>query len=182
MTAPDARGRAVAAKDFRPLPEVTGTFRHTVGAGDRLDHLAYRYYGESLRYWHICDANPRFLSPLALLDQEPVTTSRFPLTAAAGEPPWGALVRALGQTVGVEEVGVIDEVVPVAAGTHVVDGEPVTVFVGGYTREVRVRHNRLTVTAGTLLSIIRAVGFDVAAPTDGGQLGQPIVIPAPVSG
>ena len=46
IAVPDARGRVLAAKDIRPLPDVTGTFRHTVNSGDRLDQLAYSYYGE----------------------------------------------------------------------------------------------------------------------------------------
>ena len=38
-----------------------------MNAGDRLDQLAYKYYGQPLQWWHICDANPDFLSPLAPL-------------------------------------------------------------------------------------------------------------------
>lgn len=30
---------------------------HRVVAGDRLDQLAERYYGDPLKYWLICDAN-----------------------------------------------------------------------------------------------------------------------------
>lgn len=30
---------------------------HTVIAGERIDHLADRYYGDSLKFWLICDAN-----------------------------------------------------------------------------------------------------------------------------
>jgi len=30
---------------------------HLVVAGERLDHLAQRYYGDPLKYWLICDAN-----------------------------------------------------------------------------------------------------------------------------
>lgn len=30
---------------------------HRVVAGDRLDQLAQRYYGDPLKYWLICDAN-----------------------------------------------------------------------------------------------------------------------------
>ena len=41
VAVPDARGRIVLSKDIRPLPEVTGTFRHTVNASDRLDQLAF---------------------------------------------------------------------------------------------------------------------------------------------
>ena len=65
VTAPDALGRLLAATDLRLLPNVSGDFRHTVDAGDRLDQLAYKYYSQPLQWWNICDANPEFLSPLA---------------------------------------------------------------------------------------------------------------------
>ena len=67
VTAPDARDGCWPPRTLRLLPEVTGSFRHTVDAGDRLDQLAYTYYGQPLQWWRICDANPEFLSPLALL-------------------------------------------------------------------------------------------------------------------
>ena len=69
VAAADAQGRVRLTKDLRPLPDVRGQFLHTVDAGDRLDLLAYRYYGQSVKWWRICDANPEFLSPLALLGQ-----------------------------------------------------------------------------------------------------------------
>ena len=78
MAVPDASGRVLPAKGARPLPEVTGTFTHTVNSGDRLDELAFTYYRRPLDYWHICDANPSFLSPLALVGAEPVGTTVFP--------------------------------------------------------------------------------------------------------
>jgi len=35
-----------------------GTARlHTVIEGERIDHLASRYYGDPLKFWLICDAN-----------------------------------------------------------------------------------------------------------------------------
>ena len=30
---------------------------HTVIAGERIDHIAHRYYGDPLKFWLICDAN-----------------------------------------------------------------------------------------------------------------------------
>jgi hypothetical protein len=162
IAVPDARGRVLAAKDIRALPDVTGTFRHRVDSGDRLDQLSYSYYGNPLQYWHICDANPQFLSPLALLDQDPVTTTRFPVTTEAADPPWAAVLSALSATIGVEQATVEQ-----AAGS---------------IEALRVTYNRLTVDADALSAVIGAAGFTVGQHANIGQLGQQIVIPSAVSG
>ena len=70
----------MASKTLRLLPQVSGTFRHTVEDVDRLDHLAYKYYQQPRKWWRISDANPEFLSPQALLGKEPIVTDRFPVT------------------------------------------------------------------------------------------------------
>ncbi|MFG1643360.1 hypothetical protein ACGFMK_23950 [Amycolatopsis sp. NPDC049252] len=151
----DARGRVVAAKDFRPLPEVTGTFTHTVDSGDRLDQLAATFYGQPLQYWHVCDANPDFLSPLALLGQEPLVTTRFPVTAA-GTSPRGALLAALSATVGVDAVTADDDAVVVT-------------------------YNRTDLDVTAVIDVIEKAGFTVGLPADSGRLGRQIVIPPAVS-
>src|SRR5205814_1442147 len=102
ITVPDSRGRVLPAKDIRLLPAVTGIFAHLVSQGDRLDRLASAYYGQPLDWWHISDANPGILSPLALLGDEPVTTIRLPVTVASGIPPWADLLRELRALPGVE--------------------------------------------------------------------------------
>jgi nucleoid-associated protein YgaU len=48
-----------------PLPPASVT--HTVRAGDRLDLLAYRYFGDPFQFWRIADANPA-LAPEDVLD------------------------------------------------------------------------------------------------------------------
>jgi hypothetical protein len=178
VAVPDARGRIVSAKDSRPLPTVTGTFRHTVTSSDRLDQLANQYYGQSLRYWRICDANPDLLSPFALLDQEPVVVARFPLSTSRTEPPWVALVRQLSQVPGVEDVLVVHET---AAPTQRTDDRSGVTFNAEQSMlAVEIRYNRLTVDPGTLASEIATQGFEVGPPVDAGQLGKQIVIPVPV--
>jgi hypothetical protein len=178
---PDARGRVLAAKDIRPLPDVTGTFQHTVDSGDRLDQLAYSYYGQPLQYWHICDANPQFLSPLTLLGKEPVTTTRFPVSVAAGDPPWAAALHALSTTVGVEDV-LAEEDVDLVEQRQTVGGQQVIVVVKRFNRAMLVTYNRLVVDATALSAVIAGAGFTVGPPVDSGQLGQPIVIPPAVTG
>jgi nucleoid-associated protein YgaU len=36
---------------------------YTWVAGDRLDVLAYKYYGDAQKWWVILDANPRYMTP-----------------------------------------------------------------------------------------------------------------------
>ena len=169
----DARGRVVAAKDVRPLPRVTGTFTHTVDSGDRLDQLAFSYYRRPLEYWHICDANPEFLSPLDLLDGGPLVTHRFPLTADQGAPPWAALITALSATVGVDEVTVADDVTSVP--------QPGGAVVQQAGLAVLVTHVRAGVGVQALAEVIRSAGFGVGPAVEQGRLGRPVVVPPPVS-
>ena len=181
IAVPDARGRVLAAKDIRPLPDVPGTFQHTVDSSDRLDQLAYSFYGNPLQYWHICDANPQFLSPLALLGAEPVTTTVFPVAVAAGDPPWAVALTALLATVGVEDA-TVQEQAGLVEQRQVVGGQQVTVVVQRFSRALLVTYNRINVDAAALSAVIAAAGFTVGPPADTGQLGQQIVIPPAVSG
>jgi hypothetical protein len=73
----DCRGRRLESKPIRIIPEVAGTFHHTVEETDRLDNLAYKYYKKPGKWWQICDANPEILSPLTLLGQGPEKTYRY---------------------------------------------------------------------------------------------------------
>ena len=53
----------VPRRPERPTPELY----HRVVAGDRLDLLAQRYFGDPLQYWRIVDANPA-LAPEELVE------------------------------------------------------------------------------------------------------------------
>jgi hypothetical protein len=134
-----------------------------------------------LQYWHICDANPQFLSPLALLDKEPVTTTRFPVAVAAVDPPWAAVLAALSATLGVEGVTVEEETV-LAEVRQTVGGQAVPVVVRGFNRSLVVTYNALNTDSESLSEVIAKAGFTVGPPVDTGQLGQPIVIPPAVTG
>jgi hypothetical protein len=181
IAVPDDRGRVLAAKGIRPLPDVTGTFQHTVDSSDRLDQLAYSYYGDPLQYWHICDANPQFLSPLALLGTEPVTTTFFPVAVDAGDPPWAVALSALFATLGVEDA-TVQEQADLVEQRQTVGGKQVTVVVQRFSRALLVTYNRINIDAAALSAVIMAAGFTVGPPTDTGQLGQQIVIPPAVAG
>ncbi|MGM1062648.1 tail protein X [Saccharothrix sp. Mg75] len=53
-------GEAVPHLTRRLLPPDAGTAvsEHEVTAGDRVDLLAHRYYGDAQAWWRIADANP----------------------------------------------------------------------------------------------------------------------------
>jgi hypothetical protein len=105
----DARGRSLPSKALRLLPQMSGDFMHIVEEIDRLDHLAFKYYQQPTKWWHICDANPDFMSPLALLGTEPLVTTRFTLAFQELDPPWAVLFRELAEKRGVIQVRVDDE-------------------------------------------------------------------------
>ncbi len=178
VAVPDASGRVLPAKGARPLPEVTGTFTHTVVSGDRLDQLAFTYYGRPLDYWHICDANPSFLSPLDLLGTEPVGTALFPVTKPDSDPPWSTLLAALNGTVGVERV-TVEETVTLLREVQTVNGQQVDVVVERHHRSVAVTHNRIIAGVQAVAAVFEQAGFTVGPPVETGGLGRPIIIPAP---
>ncbi|HEX2187457.1 MAG TPA: hypothetical protein VHG51_01105 [Longimicrobiaceae bacterium] len=126
----DARGRVLAWKSLRLLPDAPGTFLHTVQETDRLDHLAYRYYDQPRDWWRIADANPGFLHPLALLGQEPRATLRIPAAWEGPEAPWPALVAALRGVPGVERAAAGTPERPHAV-TRVVEGPPLADLAAG---------------------------------------------------
>src|SRR5215207_4474328 len=90
----DDDGRTVLSASLRMLPAVSGHFQHTIEGTDRLEHLAFKYYRQPRHWWHICDANPLYLSPQALLGKEPIVRVRFAVdTQSVGSTPaWAALL------------------------------------------------------------------------------------------
>lgn len=62
----EAKGR-VRALGMRRIPSPPGMLEHVVMEGERLDHLAARFYGDATRYWVLLDGNPDELNPLELL-------------------------------------------------------------------------------------------------------------------
>lgn len=181
ITVPDSHGRVRPAKDIRLLPTVTGTFQHLVSQGDRLDQLAYTYYGQPLDWWHISDANPGILSPLALLGDDPVTTIRVPVAVASGTPSWAGLLSGLSALTGVEQVTIETEAQYVAQ-TQQVNGKSVTVMAEVLVSAVAVSFNSLVTPADSIDGAITAAGFKPGAGEQLGQLGQQIIIPPPLTG
>ncbi len=50
-------GRVSRYKKMRFIPDTPARFNHLVTQGERPDLLAFRYYGDPLKFWHIADAN-----------------------------------------------------------------------------------------------------------------------------
>jgi hypothetical protein len=171
----DAQGRVEASTALRLPPPTPGIFHHAVEAGDRLDHLAYKFYRRSERWWRICDANPEHLSPLELLGKEPRVTARFPLEHDddTGPAPWPELRRRL-EIPGVHELWVEDRV------TRLREGEEGTESV--VERAAVVRYNRLQVTPDDLSDVMEDVGFAVGPHALLGRVGKEIVIPPRTEG
>lgn len=53
----DNRGRPIRYKKVRFIPETQARLAHVVSQGERLDHIAHRYYRDPKRFWTICDTN-----------------------------------------------------------------------------------------------------------------------------
>jgi hypothetical protein len=53
----DPKGRVLLYKRIRFIPDIHAIFNHLVKLGDRTDLLAYAYYRDPLKFWHIADAN-----------------------------------------------------------------------------------------------------------------------------
>ena len=172
----DAKGRTLASKALRLLPAVSGTFRHTVEDGNRLDHVAYQFYRQPTKWWRISDANPEFLSPQALLGKEPMVTDRFPVTFNGPQPPWAALTRSLNERVGIEMVTVV-ETVQLAPESRTVGNQTVTVQAERFERAVVVTYNQLNISTSTIRSLMTASGFVVGQEERATRVGKQITIP-----
>lgn len=157
----DVKGRRRLSKSLPSPPQVSGTFLHTIEQSDRLDHLAYKYYKQPRKWWRICDANPEFPWPQALLGKDPFLTQRFPLTYGdpKSQPPWAPLLNRLTALVGVEDAWLED------------DEQAITLI-----------YNRLNIQAEDLAQEIEQAGFTVGPPQTIGRTGKSIVIPPDIVG
>jgi hypothetical protein len=53
----DAKGRVIRYKRIRFTPESGARFSHIVTDGERLDHIAQRFYQNPELFWRVADAN-----------------------------------------------------------------------------------------------------------------------------
>jgi nucleoid-associated protein YgaU len=54
----DALGRTVTALKIRYIPPTPAGYLHTFTNDERLDLLAFKFYGNPEKFWLIADANP----------------------------------------------------------------------------------------------------------------------------
>jgi hypothetical protein len=174
----DKTGQARQSKSLRLLPEVTGDFQHIIEANDRLDHLAFKYYQRPRQWWRISDANPEFLSPLALLGKEPVSIVRFRLVwdDEDGPPPWAAVRQEIRNQPGVYDVQVEDEV-QLRFSTLTVEEETISTATSTPDRAILVTHNTLLVDPFSLMDTFLAHGFQQVQAAERTRVGKPITIP-----
>ena len=148
---------------------------------DRLDHLGHQYYKQPTKWWRICDANPRFLSPQGLLGRVPIATTRFPVTFDEGDasPPWSAVLKKLSEALGVLDVK-LQEKIRLTSGDIDHDGQTVTLYRQQLEWAIVVTFNRLNVSRRNLIALLVAEGLDVGQPEAIGRVGKQIVIPSNV--
>ena len=99
-TSLNAEGERLCGKDLRFIETTTGEYLHTVHEGERLDLLAYKYYGDSSKWWQISDANPQRLFPTELIEGSPIEGERFSLTHPLFEQRLAALLRSIVELAG----------------------------------------------------------------------------------
>jgi hypothetical protein len=176
----DPAGRRLTVDDIRVRLRRSGRFRHTLDGHDRLDHLGLRYYDSAHRWWLIADANPEFVSPLALLGADPFRRVRLYLDGRSAEAP-SALLAALRDAYGVDDARFVH---PVSdqdpdPGQHPSRGA------------IEVSFNQAVTDAVTVESVLRTAEMPPHTPPPperpptqvlGGRDGARIVVPPDTAG
>jgi hypothetical protein len=175
----DSDGKLAASKALRLIPKVDGEFLHTVEENDRLDHLAYKYYKQPRKWWRICDANPTYPFPSALLGKDTMVVEHFPIIIdkEEDEPLWSEVLADLNALVGVEQVRVVKEEVALVERIETVGSETVTLIVPRYRYTVIVRYNSMNLDSTQLVNSMVSLDLVVGPPERVGRIGKTLVIP-----
>lgn len=147
-------GQAVGSKTLRWIPQTSGTFLHTVNQTDRLDLLAYKYYGDSKKWWLICDANPEFALPTDLLDLSPYIREIFTLEPPAGDNQWAILMSELKLLNGIQKV-----------------------HLDVFKNTVELIYNEKELGQEKIMAIIKSKGFANKSIIRQERIGQRIIVP-----
>jgi len=176
----DARRGTLASKALRLLPDVTGTFQHTVEEAERLDHLGFKYYQQPRKWWRICDSNPMFFLSFYLLGKGLLRTVRYSVALPGWvEPSWAAATKALSARLGVESFR-FDDQVRLTPEPQTIDGRQVTINVVRHELAVAITYNELLLSPFDLTKLISDAGLPVVQPQITGQVGKRITIPPDV--
>lgn len=183
ITTVDVKGRILASKPSRLLARTEGKFLHTVEEMDRLDHLGFKYYKQPRKWWRICDANPDFMSPLALLGKDPIVTGHFPLTfdETVMQPPWALMIKGLSLITGIENFQVIEDI-KIIPELRTINGEQITVNAEKFERGIIVTYNSMNNSIKEIIEVISTAGFEVGKPQNLGRIGKSIIIPPDIKG
>ena len=150
----NAEGKTARSETFRWIPDTPATFLHMVNQADRLDLLAYKYYGNAKKWWLICDANPGFALPTDMLNGHPIRQEIFNLEFLSGENKWPILIRALKELKGMREVQ-----------TDI------------FQASLYVAYNRIELNREDITNVITSQGFVVKTISKKERIGQKIIIP-----
>lgn len=71
-TVTDLGPEPVELLDPRPAVVVPATHQHVPVTGERLDHLADRYFNDPTAFWRICDSSPHLDPADVLVPGRPV--------------------------------------------------------------------------------------------------------------
>ncbi len=175
----DVRGRRLRSKSLRLAPPADARFAHLLEEGERLDHLAYKYYQQPRDWWRICDANPELLSPWELIGAEPWTTVEIEVTHSGSRPPWAPLLAALRRSPGVTGARYGNAEWPFPHVEKASGADETTTEADEATRHwlLVLDFNRLTTTLDELATVIESKGFTATAPRQVGRVGRPLSIP-----
>lgn len=154
MSATNAKGKIARSEMLRWIPDTPGTFLHTVNQIDRLDLLAYKYYGNPKKWWLICDANPDSALPTDMLNGHPIRQEIFNLEFPSGESKWPILIRTLKELKGMREVQ-----------TDI------------FQASLYVAYNRIELDRDVIKNVINSQGFEIKAISKKERIGQKIIIP-----
>jgi copper chaperone CopZ len=91
-----SRGERIQGVDLRLIPARAGTFLHTIQDSDRLDLLAFKYYGDATKWWQISDTNAEVSFPTDLIDDAPLVEQRMEVAHPDSETRYVALLVELG--------------------------------------------------------------------------------------
>ena len=153
ISTPDAYDRVSRSKTLRRIPDTPGIFLHTANQADRLDLLAYRYYGDPRKWWLICDGNPDFALPTDLLDRDPITQEIFVFMPDCPDK-WPDLIRAVQALHGVRKV-----------------------LADIFLKNLDVTYNSKEITRQEIIAEVAGLAFEVREITKKERIGQKIVIP-----